>query len=89
MNKKNTTENELILKEYEIVFNATEELMFLVKLVEDENQAAETLFIFGSTGCILKKPESLLNKLLGKLLHRYTVRIWGRFYLLIILNVLN
>lgn len=66
MNKADTTEKELILKEYEIVFNATEELMFLVKLVEDEKTGAQDFIYLRVNRVYLEKTGITTEEILGK-----------------------
>jgi PAS domain S-box-containing protein len=61
-----TTENELILKEYEIVFNATEELMFLVKLVEDEETGSRDFVYLRVNRIYQEKTGVPLNEIIGK-----------------------
>lgn len=66
MNKTNITEKELILKEYEIVFNATEELMFLVKLVEDEETGSRDFVYLRVNRIYQEKTGMHLDKIIGK-----------------------
>ncbi len=61
-----TIENELILKEYEIVFNATEESMFLVQPVHNKITGAYDFLHLRVNRIYQEKTGVPLNEILGK-----------------------